>query len=136
MVQEDQEVEVDVSGSVIIEDVIIDESDMVVEEAEESEIHDMGQEMYFSGDVENREEWVVVRYESTTHMHSYPKATSPPRRRPKAKQGVDKMIQADVDVGEEEEEKEEIIDKSSGIQLVDIGTQVCERDLMVVDAGC
>lgn len=124
----------DVSGSVIIEDVIIDESDMVVEEAEESEIHELGQEMYFSGDVENREEWVVVRYESTTHMHSYPKATSPPRRRQKAKQGVDKMIQADVDVGEEE--KEEIIDTSNAVQLVDIGTQVCERDLMVVDAGC
>lgn len=131
--QENQEVEVDGSESVIIEDVIIDESDMVVEEAEESEIHDLGQEMYFSGDVENHEEVVVIRYDPTPPMHSYPRATSPPRRRPKAKRGVDKMIQADV--GEEEEE--EIIGKSTNvIQLVDMGTQVCERDLLMVDAGC
>lgn len=122
-----EEVEIDLSGAGDLNEVILVE-EVVQEEEEQQQQH---QQIFFAEEYEKEEEFL----EDPVPMHSYPKATSPPRRRQKAKRGVDKMIQADI-LKIEERDDLTLAKKTLVIQLVDVGTQVCERDLTMVDAGC
>lgn len=83
-------------------------------------------QMFFCGVVE-KEEVVVKVDQEQIRYHSYPRIKSPPTR--KRRRGVEKMIQADMD-GDEEEEQ--IWQKETNVvHLVDVGTQVCQTDLML-----
>lgn len=64
-------------------------------------------------------------------FHSYPKVVT--RKRPKARRGVEKSVQADFGAVELEAKVPQKKKKESVtvIQVVDVGTQVCETDLLV-----
>lgn len=79
--------------------------------------------LYIAEDQDEPEQ-VTIDRTSDFDYHSYPKVLNPVKRRGKGKRTVDMNIQVDL---------EPSVIKNTGfeiIQMVDVGTQVCEKDLL------
>lgn len=93
---------------------------------DEGELHEV---VEIEEHVEHTEEY-GAEDEHPQQYHSYPRPTSPPRRRAKTRKGVDRMIQVDFDEVDEELIKFKQNDGLTVVHQVDVGTQVSQADLV------
>lgn len=112
----------DPDNNYIVEDVVKDEE--LEEEDREADVEE--EQMFFCGVVEKEE---VVKHEIEIEYHSYPRARSPISSR-KRRRGVEKSVQADMD-GDEDTVWQRESRQAEVVQLVDVGIQVCQTDLML-----
>lgn len=128
---EEEEEECIVTEEQLVEEMIFDDEgttdirDEYIYVKDDGGVHDVVE-------IEEQVEHVEEEYEDERpqQYHSYPRPTSPPRRRAKTRKGVDRMIQVDFDEVDEEQIKFRQNDGLRVVHQVDVGTQVSQAELV------